>query len=117
MKRPGQIVLVPFPYADLSGAKLRPVLLLRKATNRFDDWLVCMVSSRLSQAEQDFDEIVDGTDADFAASGLKVPSVVRIGRLAVVEGALLMGLVGSIDEARLGRIRQRLAAWIGGEEE
>lgn len=42
MKRAGQIVLTPFPFTDLSGAKLRPVLLLRTASNRFDDWLVCM---------------------------------------------------------------------------
>jgi len=49
MKRAGQIVLTPFPYSDLSGAKLRPVLMLRQAS-RFDDWLVCMVSSQLQQA-------------------------------------------------------------------
>ena len=29
MKHAGQIVVTPFPYTDLSGAKLRPVLLLR----------------------------------------------------------------------------------------
>ena len=45
MKRAGQIVLTPFPYTDLSATKLRPVLMLRSAS-RFDDWLVCMVSSR-----------------------------------------------------------------------
>lgn len=115
MKRPGQIVLVPFPYTDLSGAKLRPVLLLRKTSNRFDDWLVCMVSSQLQQAEVDFDELVSPSDSDFAASGLKAASVVRIGRLAVIEGAFLAGCIGSIGSDRLGRIRQRLAAWIGGE--
>jgi mRNA interferase MazF len=46
MKRAGQIVLTPFPYTDLSGARLRPVLMLRQAS-RFDDWLVCMVSSQV----------------------------------------------------------------------
>jgi len=29
MKQEGQLVLTPFPYTDLSGAKLRPVLMLR----------------------------------------------------------------------------------------
>jgi mRNA interferase MazF len=45
LKQAGQIVVTPFPYTDLSSAKLRPVLLLRQAAARFDDWLVCMVSS------------------------------------------------------------------------
>lgn len=115
MKRPGQIVLAPFPYADLSGAKLRPVLLLHKAASRFDDWLVCMISSQLQQAEPDFDEVISIADADFAASGLKTSSVIRIGRLAVADGALLAGCIGEIGDERLDNIRRRLAAWIGGE--
>jgi mRNA interferase MazF len=89
MKQAGQIVLTPFPYTDLSGAKLRPVLMLRQASARFDDWLVCVVSSQLQQAEAGFDEILTPADADFAATGLKAPSVLRLSRLAVLDGSLL----------------------------
>jgi len=111
MKRAGQIVLTPFPYTDLSGAKLRPVLMLRQAS-RFDDWLVCMVSSKVAQAEAGFDEVLLPADPDFAASGLKAPSVLRLSRLAVLQGALLAGSIGAIDDARLFRTRHRLARWI-----
>lgn len=111
MKQAGQVVLTPFPYTDLSGAKLRPVLLLRQAS-RFGDWLVCMVSSRIEQAEADFDEILQPTDPDFPASGLKAPSVLRLSRLALLDGSLLIGSIGAIDNARLDDIRQRLARWI-----
>lgn len=112
MKRAGQIVLTPFPYTDLSGSKLRPVLMLRKAS-RFDDWLVCMVSSKLDQADAGFDEVLAPGDADFAVSGLKVPSALRLSRLAVLDASLLVGSIGSIGDERLARIRQRLAEWIG----
>lgn len=95
MKQAGQIVLTPFPHTDLSGAKLRPVLMLRPAS-RYGDWLVCMVSSRLEQTEADFDEVLIPADADFAASGLKAPSVLRLARLAVLDGALLAGCIGII---------------------
>lgn len=70
MKQAGQLVLTPFPYTDLSGAKLRPVLMLRQSP-RFDDWLVCMVSSRIEQAEAGFDEVLRPDDPDFATSGLR----------------------------------------------
>ncbi|MDP1652639.1 MAG: type II toxin-antitoxin system PemK/MazF family toxin [Rhodocyclaceae bacterium] len=112
MKQAGQIVLTPFPYTDLSGAKLRPVLMLRQAS-RFDDWLVCMVSSRIEQAEAGFDEVLLPADADFVPSGLKAASVLRLSRLAVLEGSLLAGSIGAIDDARLSRVRLRLARWIG----
>jgi mRNA interferase MazF len=114
MKRAGQIVLTPFPYTDLSGTKLRPVLLLREASNRFDDWLVCMVSSQLEQAESGFDEIITPNDTDFPATGLKASSVLRLSRLAVLDGALLIGSIGAIEDARLLPVRQRLADWIAG---
>ncbi|MBK9348532.1 MAG: type II toxin-antitoxin system PemK/MazF family toxin [Burkholderiales bacterium] len=114
MKRAGQIVVTPFPYTDLSGAKLRPVLLLRQASPRFDDWLVCMVSSQLQQAETDLDEWIGAADADYVGSGLKVPSVLRLSRLAVVDAAVLVGAIGEISPARLLTVRQRLANWVAG---
>lgn len=111
MKQAGQIVLTPFPYTDLSGAKLRPVLMLRQASH-FDDWLVCMVSSRIEKAEAGLDEVLLPADADFVGSGLKASSVLRLSRLAVLEGSLLVGSIGAIDNERLSRVRQRLARWI-----
>jgi len=63
--------------------------MLRKASYRFDDWLVCMVSSQLHQAEQGFDEIIALSDSDFAATCLKVSSVPRLYRLAVVDGRMI----------------------------
>lgn len=116
MKRAGLIVLTPFPYTDLTGAKLRLVLMLRQAS-RFDDWLVCMVSSRIEQADPDLDEMLNPTDPDFASSGLKAPSVLRLSRLAVLQGSLLAGSIGSIDPDRLTRIRERLARWITAAED
>ncbi|MDI1278666.1 type II toxin-antitoxin system PemK/MazF family toxin [Methylobacter sp.] len=112
MKQAGQIVLVSFPFTDLSGAKPRPVLMLRKASIQFDDWLVCMVSSQLQQTDSPLDEILSPDDADFPATGLKVASVLRLSRLAVLDGSLFMGSLGAISDERLQRIRQRLAVWI-----
>jgi mRNA interferase MazF len=117
MKKSGQIVLVPFPFTDLSGAKLRPVLMLRKASAQFDDWLVCMVSSQLHQVDSQIDEILTPSDPDFAATGLKVSSVLRLCRLAVLESSLLMGSLGEIGHERLQRIRQKLAVWIAEDGE
>lgn len=112
MKRAGQIVLVPFPFTDLVGAKLRPALLLRQVSPRFDDWLACMVSSQIRQAESGLDEILTPESPDFALSGLKAPSVVRLSRLAVIDGQLFVGCLGEINDELLSRLRHRLASWL-----
>ncbi|MBN2885874.1 MAG: type II toxin-antitoxin system PemK/MazF family toxin [Chromatiaceae bacterium] len=112
MKCAGRIALTPFPNTNLSGSKRRPVLLIRPASRRFDDWLVCMISSQLHQAEPGLDEIIAVSDPDFETSGLKAPSALRLSRLAVLDGALLIGSIGSIADERLRRIRSNLATWI-----
>ena len=105
-------MLFRFPQADLTQGKLRPALLLGKLPGPYDDWLICMISSQTRHYIPGFDEIIQAGDPDFATSGLKVPSVVRVGRLAVVEGRMLLGAIGEIDSARLQRIKTHLADWL-----
>ncbi|PSR01092.1 MAG: PemK family protein [Bacteroidetes bacterium SW_8_64_56] len=112
MKEPGQIVLFQFPRADLSEGKLRPALLLCEVPGPYDDWLICMISSQIHQRIEGFDELIAEDDRDFTQSGLKTRSVIRIGRLAVVEGRILEGAIGQISPERLQGIRRRLAEWI-----
>lgn len=117
MKEPGQIVLFRFPRTDLAEGKLRPALLLSEVPGPYEDWLICMISSQMHQRIDGFDELVEEDDKDFSRSGLKVPSVIRIGRLAVVEGTMLEGKIGTISPERMRRIRRRLAEWIGNSGE
>jgi len=115
MKKAGQVVLFRFPQTDLVEGKLRPALLLGKLPGEYDDWLICMISSRLHQYIEGFDEVVKEGDEDFEQSGLKLVSVIRVGRLAVVSGEILVGAIGEISPKRLRRIRQNLAKWLSGE--
>jgi len=66
----------------------------------------------MHQYIKDFDEIMDTGDPDFANSGLKISSVIRVGRVAVVEESILLGAVGEIDADRLKRIKKNLSDWL-----
>ena len=111
----GQIVLFRFPQTDQTAGKLRPALVLRKLPGRHNDWLICMISSNLDQEVPELYEVITPDDLDFKESGLKVPSLIRIGRIAVVDGdILLLGKLGQIDAQRLLRIRYKLSCWIQG---
>ena len=105
MKQAGQLVIFRFPQTDLEEGKLRPALLLGKLPGEYDDWLICMISSQTRHYVSEFDEIVQETDYDFATSGIKVASVIRVGRLAVVSGEILLGAIGQISPERLERIK------------
>jgi mRNA interferase MazF len=112
MKKAGQVAVVRFPTIALSEGKPRPVLLIAPLPGPHDDWLVSMFSTQLQQAIAGFDEIIDETQSDFQDSGLKVASVIRIARLAIVPASMLVGSIGEISSERLQRIQQKLAGWI-----
>ena len=112
MKEAGQVVVFRFPYTDLEEGKLRPALLLGKLPGNYEDWLICMISSQTRQHVIGFDEIVQEGDGDFGASGLKVTSVIRVGRLAVVSGEILIGAIGQVSSERLSRVKKHLSDWL-----
>lgn len=112
MIQEGQVVLFKFPQTDQTIGKLRPALVIRKLPSLHDDWLICMISSQLSQQISEFDEIIKEEDSDFLQSGLKTSSVVRITRLAVVNKSVLLGSIGNIRLERLEAIKKKLSEWI-----
>jgi mRNA interferase MazF len=61
------------------------------------------------------DEVVRDTDADFPETGLRMTSLIRVARLAVVSRGKLGGAAGQLSEKRLHRAHGHLAHWIDDE--
>lgn len=106
----GKIVLAAISQADGSH-KPRPVLVLRQMPP-FNDLLVCGVSSQLQQEVAGFDDIIQTTDADFASSGLKVASLVRLGFLAVLPRKSKLGVLGKVSDERHRKLLQKLSDYL-----
>jgi len=118
MTAEGQVVLFRFPRTDQVAGKLRPALVLRGLPGPYHDWLVCMISTRLYHAVPGIDDIIPDTDPDFASTGLKSTSLIRLTRLAVVSADIFEGTLGQLAASRLERLRTRLGEWLtGGTQE
>jgi|YNPMSStandDraft_2_1061718.scaffolds.fasta_scaffold06276_3 mRNA interferase MazF len=112
MKKAGDVVIFEFPQTDFSRRKPRPALLICQMSSLYDDWLLCMISSQLQSFTEGVDELMRASDSDFTQSGLIRESIIRVTRIAVVDGSILSGKIGEIDQLRLKRIKENLAAWI-----
>ena len=77
------VVLVPFPFSDLSGSKLRPAIVLAESGR--GDWVLCQVTSN-SYADPKAVEIVD---ADLSTGSLHAASYSRLGKLFTANGSLI----------------------------
>ena len=104
----GDIALVPFPTVEGGAGKLRPVLLLCAVPGAYDDFVVCMISSRAYQAVPDVDVVVESNAPDFATTGLKVTSVIRVGRLATLSGDVFRATLGMVTTATLHTVLERV---------
>jgi len=106
----GDVALTALPQAD-GHTKQRPIVLLKQLPG-YGDWLVCGVSTQLWQEITGFDDPILSDDADFAASGLKGASLIRLGFLAVLPAPRITGVIGEIDSARHQRLLRRLSCFL-----
>lgn len=71
----GAVVLVPFPFSDLSQAKLRPAIVLADVGR--DDWILCQITS----TPYGDPRALPLADRDCATGSLRVASYARPGKL------------------------------------
>jgi mRNA interferase MazF len=96
----GDIVLIPFPFTDLSGNKLRPALVLISAKA---DVTVAFITTQMHWKEPN-DVIVSQTNQN----GLKQESLIRLSKLATIDSDLVDGILGEIDGVTMDAINKNL---------
>ncbi|MCJ8164786.1 type II toxin-antitoxin system PemK/MazF family toxin [Pontibacter sp. E15-1] len=96
----GDIVLIPFPFTDLTGQKNRPAAVLI-ASER--DITVAFITSQIRWQEK-----YDVPLTPSGENGLKKPSLIRISKIATVERTLALGKLGSLADVELLQLNQNL---------
>ena len=86
----GSVVLVNFPFSDLSSSKMRPAIVL--ASGGRGDWILCQVTSN----PYDDPNAVQVDDVDFATGGLQRKSYVGPGKLFTANASLMVQEVGKL---------------------
>ena len=93
----GQIVLLQFPFTDGITYKRRPVLIIKDCDD--GDVIVCKITSKIYQSE--FDIEINNLEK----SGLKLPSVIRVHKIATLEKSLVELKMGQIESEQKDNVR------------
>lgn len=96
----GDIVLIKFPFTDLSGNKLRPAVILAVTEM---DLTVCFITTQLQWLE--------ATDVQLmlnSLNGLKKPSLIRTSKIATLDKSLATGLLGKLSTNELEDLNNKL---------
>ena len=96
----GDIILITFPFTNLSGSKLRPAVIL--AVTELDI-TVCFITTQL-QWQDDTDMLL------FPAStnGIKKQSLIRISKIATLDKVLAKGLLGKLTLSQITDLNNKL---------
>ncbi len=84
MKR-GTIVLTPFPFTDLKSKKVRPALIVSSDELESDDVILAFISSIKGKEIGITDLLLKENDVGFKKTGLKVDSILKLGKLATIH--------------------------------
>jgi mRNA interferase MazF len=94
----GDVVVIPFPFSDLSQSKRRPALVL--ASLEGDDVILCQITSKSMKDSY----AISLDDADFESGGLKQASNIRPNRLFTADTHIILYRVGTVKKEKLNRV-------------
>jgi mRNA interferase MazF len=100
------VVLVRYPFADLSGSKVRPAVVVSAPHVSQDSFIVPLTSRTASLLPGEF------LLTDWQAAGLNVPTAVKRG-IYTVQQALFLRSVGRLARIDAERLERSLQDWLG----
>ncbi len=113
----GSVVLVRYPFTDLSGTKVRPTIIVTpdEFLKRMDDVICLFISSVIPESDKrlPMDFVLETTHPSFAKTGLKYRSVLRCHKLALLSKKLVERVMGEIDQPLMIEVDRRLRLALG----
>ncbi len=108
----GNVVIVPFPFQDKPGEKIRPAVVVQSDTEnrRLANTILAMITGNLDDAGQPTTVLVDPRTPDGAGSGLKGPSLVKCYNLAAVRQRRILQVIGHLSGELMQKVNHALKA-------
>ena len=94
----GDIVLLKFPFTDSKTFKRRPALIINDQNE--GDIVVCRIPTQMYKTQNDV--IID----DWKSSGLKLPSVIRVHKIATLEKDMVELSMGKVDNSIKEKVKK-----------
>ncbi|MEQ9425875.1 MAG: type II toxin-antitoxin system PemK/MazF family toxin [Cyclobacteriaceae bacterium] len=88
----GQIILVPFPFAELTNTKVRPAVVIGETEDRFKDLIIAAISSVVPNDVPKKSFVVKSS----SISGLRVDSLIKVDRLATIKSEQVIATIGKL---------------------
>jgi mRNA interferase MazF len=108
----GDVVIVPFPFQDRPGEKIRPPVVVQcdAENQRLANTILAMITGNLHDAGQPTSVLVDPRTPNGAGSGLLGPSLIKCQNLATLRQSRILQVIGHLSDPAMQRVSQSLKA-------
>lgn len=110
MHRSGDIVLVSFPFTDLTNSKIRPALVIAE---RKEDVIILGIFSKLPDVVEDSWVLIEEQTDWFAGTGLKKRSAIKTEKIAVIHNSIVRKRLGSLPYEIYVEVKENLRKTLG----
>ena len=108
-----KVVLVPFPFDDLTKNKVRPAVCLTDPIGPHRHVIVAFITSRVTLNLLASDLLIESGGQEFAATGLRTTSVLRLHRLITLSTAIIDRELGYLPKLLEQEVESRLRDLFG----
>ncbi len=110
MFKQGDILIVPFPFSDLSSVKQRPVLILSKTSDNeiSDDIITCGITSNLKDAKHSV--LIDSSSLE--EGNIPAKSRIKIDKLFSIEKNIIKKKIGRINKEIFEKVKNEFYSLI-----
>jgi len=105
----GDVVVVPFPFSDLTQAKRRPALVI--ANLEGDDVILCQITSKAVRDKYS----LPLDDSDFETGGLKQSSNIRPNRIFTADNHIILYRVGNLKTDKISEVVDKTVEIVRGK--
>jgi len=111
-----RVVLVPFPFDDLSMIKVRPAVCLTEPIGRHNHVILAFISSQVPSELLQTDIFLDPDQDDFVMTGLRVPSTIRLHRIMTISTDMIQRDLGELSPRMQDIVTEKLKTLFGYED-
>ena len=104
----GKVVLVPFPFDDLSATKVRPAVCLTNPIGSYRHVILAFITSQIPADLLETDLVLDSHHPDFPKTGLRKPSTLRLHQVMTAKTSLILRELGTLSDETQAEIAQKL---------
>lgn len=103
--KPGDIVLINFPFTDLLSSKVRPAIIIAV---KGEDVIILGIFSKIPETIQESHVVIDGSAEYFTKTRLKKKSIIKTEKIAVVHNSNIRKVLGALPENVFNIVKTKL---------